>query len=159
MVVITLNAFSIPCYRSSLDDYCPSEQVDIIQDKVLSLLGSVYGTLDVHLDYLSSSPSLWPFFNAVDSFKLRISSGCKRKNAAVSAGGTTTQADQELDFSGIAFFNSICIWTVTCSAFFKLVLWLMLSRSCLISKLVQEKVIIFFVHKMYFFSPFVCGFF
>ncbi|XP_009978202.1 PREDICTED: UPF0489 protein C5orf22 homolog, partial [Tauraco erythrolophus] len=37
--------------RSSLDDYCPSEQVDIIQEKVLSLLGSVYGTLDVHFDY------------------------------------------------------------------------------------------------------------
>ncbi|NXC21872.1 CE022 protein, partial [Corythaeola cristata] len=41
--------------RSSLDDYCPSEQVDIIQEKVLSLLGSVYGTLDVHLDYSSTS--------------------------------------------------------------------------------------------------------
>ncbi|NWR94169.1 CE022 protein, partial [Furnarius figulus] len=37
--------------RSSLDDYCPSEQVDVIQEKVLSLLGSVYGSLDVHLDY------------------------------------------------------------------------------------------------------------
>ncbi|NXG45011.1 CE022 protein, partial [Psilopogon haemacephalus] len=43
--------------RSSLDDYCPSEQVDIIQEKVLNLLGSVYGTLDVHLEYLSTSPS------------------------------------------------------------------------------------------------------
>ncbi|XP_065484130.1 UPF0489 protein C5orf22 homolog isoform X1 [Caloenas nicobarica] len=44
--------------RSSLDDYCPSEQVDIIQEKVLSLLGSVYGTLDVYLDYSSTSSSL-----------------------------------------------------------------------------------------------------
>ncbi|KAJ7408681.1 hypothetical protein WISP_119066 [Willisornis vidua] len=44
--------------RSSLDDYCPSEQVDIIQEKVLSLLGSVYGSLDVHLDYSSTSPVL-----------------------------------------------------------------------------------------------------
>ncbi|KAM9386517.1 UPF0489 protein C5orf22 homolog [Phaethornis superciliosus] len=44
--------------RSSLDDYCPSEQVDIIQEKVLSLLGSIYGTLDVHLDYSSTSSSL-----------------------------------------------------------------------------------------------------
>uniref|UniRef100_A0A8C9G501 Uncharacterized protein n=1 Tax=Pavo cristatus TaxID=9049 RepID=A0A8C9G501_PAVCR len=44
--------------RSSLDDYCPSEQVDIIQEKVLSLLGFVYGTLDVHLDYSSNSSSL-----------------------------------------------------------------------------------------------------
>uniref|UniRef100_A0A8B9F6N1 Chromosome 5 open reading frame 22 n=1 Tax=Amazona collaria TaxID=241587 RepID=A0A8B9F6N1_9PSIT len=44
--------------RSSLDDYCPSEQVDIIQEKVLNLLGSVYGALDVHLDYSSISSSL-----------------------------------------------------------------------------------------------------
>uniref|UniRef100_A0A6G1R4N8 Chromosome 2 open reading frame, human C5orf22 n=1 Tax=Hypotaenidia okinawae TaxID=2861861 RepID=A0A6G1R4N8_9GRUI len=44
--------------RSSLDDYCPSEQVDIIQEKVLSLLGSVYGSLDVHLDYSNSASSL-----------------------------------------------------------------------------------------------------
>ncbi|XP_059671252.1 UPF0489 protein C5orf22 homolog [Gavia stellata] len=44
--------------RSSLDEYCPSEQVDIIQAKVLNLLGSVYGTLDVHLDYSSTSSSL-----------------------------------------------------------------------------------------------------
>ncbi|XP_075600985.1 UPF0489 protein C5orf22 homolog isoform X2 [Balearica regulorum gibbericeps] len=44
--------------RSSLDDYCPSEQVDIIQEKVLNLLGSVYGTLDVHLNYSSTSSSL-----------------------------------------------------------------------------------------------------
>ncbi|XP_040443375.1 UPF0489 protein C5orf22 homolog isoform X2 [Falco naumanni] len=44
--------------RSSLDDYCPSEQVDIIQEKVLRLLGLVYGTLDVHLNYSSTSSSL-----------------------------------------------------------------------------------------------------
>ncbi|XP_065523623.1 UPF0489 protein C5orf22 homolog [Lathamus discolor] len=44
--------------RSSLDDYCPSEQVDIIQEKVLNLLGSVYGSLDVHLDYSSISSSV-----------------------------------------------------------------------------------------------------
>ncbi|NXA49593.1 CE022 protein, partial [Nothocercus julius] len=43
--------------RSSLDDYCPSEQVDVIQEKVLDLLRSVYGILDVHLDYSSSSSS------------------------------------------------------------------------------------------------------
>ncbi|XP_053849982.1 UPF0489 protein C5orf22 homolog isoform X3 [Vidua macroura] len=43
--------------RSSLDDYCPSEQVDIIQEKVLDLLHSVYGSLDVHLDYSSPSSS------------------------------------------------------------------------------------------------------
>ncbi|XP_025954219.2 UPF0489 protein C5orf22 homolog isoform X1 [Dromaius novaehollandiae] len=44
--------------RSSLDDYCPSEQVDVIQEKVLNLLRLVYGTLDVHLDYSSSSSSV-----------------------------------------------------------------------------------------------------
>ncbi|NWI21184.1 CE022 protein, partial [Crypturellus soui] len=43
--------------RSSLDDYCPSEQVDVIQEKVLDLLRSLYGALDVHLDYPSSSSS------------------------------------------------------------------------------------------------------
>ncbi|NXS27650.1 CE022 protein, partial [Pomatostomus ruficeps] len=43
--------------RSSLDDYCPAEQVDIIQEKVLNLLRSVYGSLDVHLDYSSTSSS------------------------------------------------------------------------------------------------------
>ncbi|NXU56737.1 CE022 protein, partial [Turnix velox] len=43
--------------RSSLDDYCPSEQVDNIQEKILNLLGSVYGTLDVHLDYSSTASS------------------------------------------------------------------------------------------------------
>uniref|UniRef100_A0A8C6ZDR8 CE022 protein n=1 Tax=Nothoprocta perdicaria TaxID=30464 RepID=A0A8C6ZDR8_NOTPE len=44
--------------RSSLDDYCPSEQVDVIQEKVLGLLRSAYGSLDVHLDYSSSSSSV-----------------------------------------------------------------------------------------------------
>ncbi|KAM8818678.1 UPF0489 protein C5orf22 homolog isoform 2-T2 [Rhynchonycteris naso] len=44
--------------RSSLDDYCPSEQVDTIQEKVLNVLRSLYGTLDVHLVYSAeSSPS------------------------------------------------------------------------------------------------------
>ncbi|KGL92413.1 UPF0489 protein C5orf22, partial [Charadrius vociferus] len=43
--------------RSSLDDYCPSEQVDTIQEKVLNLLRSLYGSLDVHLDYSSTTSS------------------------------------------------------------------------------------------------------
>ncbi|XP_048363456.1 UPF0489 protein C5orf22 homolog [Sphaerodactylus townsendi] len=38
--------------RSSLDDYCPTDQVELIQEKVLNCLRSVYGTLDVHLEYL-----------------------------------------------------------------------------------------------------------
>ncbi|XP_049717727.1 UPF0489 protein C5orf22 homolog isoform X4 [Elephas maximus indicus] len=44
--------------RSSLDDYCPSEQVDTIQEKVLTVLRSLYGTLDIHLAYSAdASPS------------------------------------------------------------------------------------------------------
>ncbi|XP_077873119.1 UPF0489 protein C5orf22 homolog isoform X3 [Ictidomys tridecemlineatus] len=39
--------------RSSLDDYCPSEQVDTIQEKILSVLHSLYGTLDTHLDKMA----------------------------------------------------------------------------------------------------------
>ncbi|CAO2592305.1 UPF0489 protein C5orf22 homolog [Lemmus lemmus] len=42
--------------RSSLDDYCPPEQVDNIQEKVLSVLSSLYGTLDTHLVYSEESP-------------------------------------------------------------------------------------------------------
>ncbi|XP_029796905.1 UPF0489 protein C5orf22 homolog isoform X2 [Suricata suricatta] len=44
--------------RSSLDDYCPSEQVDTIQEKVLNVLSSLYGAVDTHLVYLAEcSPS------------------------------------------------------------------------------------------------------
>ncbi|XP_055457107.1 UPF0489 protein C5orf22 homolog [Psammomys obesus] len=42
--------------RSSLDDYCPPEQVDSIQEKVLGVLQSLYGTLDTHLVYSAESP-------------------------------------------------------------------------------------------------------
>ncbi|XP_060098995.1 UPF0489 protein C5orf22 homolog [Heteronotia binoei] len=38
--------------RSSWDDYCPADQVELIQEKVLSGLRSIYGTLEVHLEYL-----------------------------------------------------------------------------------------------------------
>ncbi|XP_072461593.1 UPF0489 protein C5orf22 homolog isoform X2 [Notamacropus eugenii] len=41
--------------RSSLDDYCPSEQVDTIQEKVLNVLHTLYGSLDVHLEYSANS--------------------------------------------------------------------------------------------------------
>ncbi|KAM3840352.1 UPF0489 protein C5orf22 homolog isoform 1-T1 [Vipera latastei] len=43
--------------RSSLDDYCPAEQVEFIQEKVLNVLHSVYGTLDIHLEYLENACS------------------------------------------------------------------------------------------------------
>lgn len=45
--------------RSSLDDYCPSDQVDTIQEKVLSVLRSLYGTLDLHLVYSAESSPSW----------------------------------------------------------------------------------------------------
>lgn len=44
--------------RSSLDDYCPSNQVDLIQEKVLDVLRSLYGTLDVHLEFSPGSSSI-----------------------------------------------------------------------------------------------------
>ncbi|KAG9479411.1 hypothetical protein GDO78_012864 [Eleutherodactylus coqui] len=44
--------------RSSLDDYCPSEQVDYIQEKVLDVLRALYGTLDVHLEFSPGSSSV-----------------------------------------------------------------------------------------------------
>ncbi|XP_006634607.2 UPF0489 protein C5orf22 homolog isoform X1 [Lepisosteus oculatus] len=37
--------------RSSMDDYCPAEQVDSIQSRVLSMLKSLYGSLDIHNEY------------------------------------------------------------------------------------------------------------
>ncbi|XP_020373604.1 UPF0489 protein C5orf22 homolog isoform X1 [Rhincodon typus] len=37
--------------RSSLDDYCPSEQVDSIQERMLKVLRCCYGALDIHLEY------------------------------------------------------------------------------------------------------------
>ncbi|RVE61402.1 hypothetical protein OJAV_G00170280 [Oryzias javanicus] len=37
--------------RSSLDEYCPIEQVDSIQRRVLTALESLYGALDLHEDY------------------------------------------------------------------------------------------------------------
>ncbi|XP_060047175.1 UPF0489 protein C5orf22 homolog isoform X2 [Erinaceus europaeus] len=43
--------------RSSLDDYCPCEQVDIIQEKVINVLRSLYGTLDIHLAYSADASS------------------------------------------------------------------------------------------------------
>lgn len=42
-------------FRSSLDEYCPVEQVDFIQNQVLAALEVLYGPLDLHKDYESSS--------------------------------------------------------------------------------------------------------
>ncbi|KAF1383232.1 hypothetical protein PFLUV_G00129590 [Perca fluviatilis] len=41
--------------RSSLDEYCPVEQVDSVQSRVLAVLESLYGALDLHKDYENSS--------------------------------------------------------------------------------------------------------
>ncbi|KAJ8012026.1 hypothetical protein DPEC_G00064410 [Dallia pectoralis] len=37
--------------RSSLDEYCPIEQVNSIQSRILVILESLYGSLDVHKEY------------------------------------------------------------------------------------------------------------
>ncbi|XP_008303907.1 UPF0489 protein C5orf22 homolog [Stegastes partitus] len=41
--------------RSSLDEYCPVEQVDSVQSRVLAVLEALYGALDLHKDYENSS--------------------------------------------------------------------------------------------------------
>lgn len=41
--------------RSSLDEYCPAEQVDSIQSSTLEILETLFGSLDVHKDYESSA--------------------------------------------------------------------------------------------------------
>ncbi|KAF3858913.1 hypothetical protein F7725_012114 [Dissostichus mawsoni] len=41
--------------RSSLDEYCPVEQVDSVQSRVLAVLENLYGPLDLHRDYENSS--------------------------------------------------------------------------------------------------------
>ena len=37
--------------RSSSDGYCPSDQVDFIQSSLIRMLETVYGDLDVKLNY------------------------------------------------------------------------------------------------------------
>ncbi|KAK2844001.1 hypothetical protein Q5P01_010660 [Channa striata] len=41
--------------RSSLDEYCPVEQVDSVQRKVLAVLEHLYGPMDIHKDYDNST--------------------------------------------------------------------------------------------------------
>ncbi|KAM9322402.1 UPF0489 protein C5orf22 homolog [Pholidichthys leucotaenia] len=41
--------------RSSLDEYCPAEQVDSVQSRVLAILEDLFGPLDLHKDYENSS--------------------------------------------------------------------------------------------------------
>ena len=42
-------------FRSSLDEYCPVEQVDSVQSRMLAVLEALYGPLDLHKDYKHSS--------------------------------------------------------------------------------------------------------
>lgn len=42
-------------FRSSLDEYCPVEQVDSVQTRVLAVLESLYGPLDLHKDFENNS--------------------------------------------------------------------------------------------------------
>lgn len=42
-------------FRSSLDEYCPVEQVDSVQSRVLAVLEALYGPLDLHKDYENNS--------------------------------------------------------------------------------------------------------
>uniref|UniRef100_A0A1A8JD59 Chromosome 5 open reading frame 22 n=1 Tax=Nothobranchius kuhntae TaxID=321403 RepID=A0A1A8JD59_NOTKU len=41
--------------RSSLDEYCPAEQVDSVQSRVLAVLEGLYGPLSVYEDYKGNS--------------------------------------------------------------------------------------------------------
>ncbi|KAM4551086.1 UPF0489 protein C5orf22 homolog isoform 2-T2 [Odontesthes bonariensis] len=41
--------------RSSLDEYCPIEQVESVQSRVLAILEGLYGALDLHKDYESNN--------------------------------------------------------------------------------------------------------
>lgn len=41
--------------RSSLDEYCPAEQVESIQSSMLDILETLFGSLDVHKEYESST--------------------------------------------------------------------------------------------------------
>ncbi|KAI4883654.1 hypothetical protein NFI96_012611, partial [Prochilodus magdalenae] len=40
--------------RSSLDEYCPAEQVNSIQNNMLNILETLFGSLDVHKEYESA---------------------------------------------------------------------------------------------------------
>lgn len=115
VVTYLFSCFFFCFYRSSLDDYCPSEQVDIIQEKVLDLLRSVYGSLDVHLDYSSTSSSSWPFFSCCCPMQ-RINLNC---SLAVIAKGRLLLFQQvaletkltQLGFECHCFLQFSSIWT------------------------------------------------
>ncbi|XP_054624755.1 UPF0489 protein C5orf22 homolog [Dunckerocampus dactyliophorus] len=44
--------------RSSLDEYCPAEQVDSVQGRVLAVLEKQYGSLDIQKDYENTNTEL-----------------------------------------------------------------------------------------------------
>ncbi|XP_061784716.1 UPF0489 protein C5orf22 homolog [Nerophis lumbriciformis] len=47
--------------RSSLDEYCPAEQVDSVQGRVLAVLENQYGSLDIQKDYDNTNTELPAF--------------------------------------------------------------------------------------------------
>ncbi|KAG7221008.1 hypothetical protein INR49_001726, partial [Caranx melampygus] len=49
--VISTAGFQFEVKKSNLDEYCPVEQVDSVQGKVLAVLEDLYGALDLHEDY------------------------------------------------------------------------------------------------------------
>ena len=48
-------------FRSTIDEYCPPDQVDGIEKRVIELISDVYGDecIDVHFDYKDESRLLW----------------------------------------------------------------------------------------------------
>jgi len=42
-------------YRSSSDGYCPSDQVDFIQLSLIQMLETIYGDLDIKLNYATEA--------------------------------------------------------------------------------------------------------
>lgn len=45
----------VPTHRSSLDEYCPPDQVYFIQSNMLKVLETLFGSLDVHKEYGEAS--------------------------------------------------------------------------------------------------------
>ena len=52
---VTHNCVYVVYRSSSSDDYCPSHQVDFIQASVVRMLETVYGDLDVKLNYAAEA--------------------------------------------------------------------------------------------------------
>ena len=50
--VVNLISSHVFCVsRSAVDEYCPPDQVDSIENRVIRMLTDVYGEVDIHYDY------------------------------------------------------------------------------------------------------------